>query len=238
MTWVDVSRFPINSIVSKPVTPMSSIKEATRSFNVVCCCSNNVVNPWIERKVITVRLMKCCITSKEAHRRRGGVDANCFDSTCTNNSGQWILNHLVMFPVDNHRLIMRGHVVFISAINFCWQIIWVMKLVTIVKKHSLTTSFIMCSMTRFSWCAPHQIRIKGQSSCMAASNQVTTPATQSVILRAPSNAKPIRRIVQSGQSTIKNLFTMSNITSPIWLSNIGSAHPWRLTMMLCSSMKT
>jgi hypothetical protein len=33
----------------------------------------------------------------------------------------------------------------------------VMKLVTIVKKRSLTTSFIMCSMTRSSWCTPHQI---------------------------------------------------------------------------------
>jgi hypothetical protein len=34
------------------------------------------------------------------------------------------------------------------------------------------------------------------------------------------------------------LLTMSNITSPVWRSNIGSTHPWRLTMVLCSSMKT
>ncbi len=113
-----------------------------------------------------------------------------------------------------------------------------MKPVMIVKKRSLTTSFIMCSMTRSSWCTPHQIWIKRESSCMAASSQVTMPTTWSVILHAPSNAKPIKWIVQSRQNTIKNLLTMSNITSPVWRSNIGSTHPWRLTMVLCSSMKT
>jgi hypothetical protein len=34
------------------------------------------------------------------------------------------------------------------------------------------------------------------------------------------------------------LLTMSNITSPVWRSNIGSTQPWKLTMVLCSSMKT
>ncbi len=113
-----------------------------------------------------------------------------------------------------------------------------MKPVMIVKKRSLTTLFIMCSMTRFSWCTPHQIRVKGQLSCMAASSQMTMPAMQPVILRAPWEAKLIRWIVQLRQSTVKNLSTISNITLPIWQLNIRSTHPWRLTMVLCSSMKT
>jgi len=108
----------------------------------------------------------------------------------------------------------------------------------IMKKRSLTTSFIMCSMTRSNWCAPHQIWVKGQSACMAASSRMTMLAMRLVILRAPSDAKLIRWIIQSGQSMIKNLSTMSNIISSVWRSNIGSAHPWRLTMVLCSSMKT
>jgi hypothetical protein len=48
----------------------------------------------------------------------------------------------------------------------------------------------------------------------------------------------MRRIVQSRQSTVKNLLTMLNIISLVWRSDIESAHPWRLTMVLCSSMKT
>jgi hypothetical protein len=38
------------------------------------------------------------------------------------------------------------------------------------------------------------------------------------------------RIVQSGQSTVKNLLTIVDMISPVWRSNIGSAHPCRLTM--------
>jgi hypothetical protein len=146
MTWVDVSRFPIDLVVNGPITPMSSIKEVTKSFNDACYCSNNVVNPWIERKVIAMRLVKCCITSKEGHKRWGKVDADYFDSICASNSGQWILNHLGTFSVNSHRLTMRGHVVFISTINLYWWVIWVMKPVMIVNKRSLTTLFIMCSM--------------------------------------------------------------------------------------------
>ncbi len=119
-----------------------------------------------------MRLVKCYIASKEAHQRWGGAYASYFDSICASNLGWWILNHLVTFSINSHQLIMWGHVVFISVINFCWQVIWMMKPVMIMKKHSLKTSFIMCSMTKSSWCAPHQIQVKGQSSCMATSSRM------------------------------------------------------------------
>jgi hypothetical protein len=75
---------------------------------------------------------------------------------CAKSLGQWILNHFVTLYVESQWLTMRGHVVPMFVINFYYQMRCMMKLVITKKKRSLTTLFMMCSMTRSSWCAPHQ----------------------------------------------------------------------------------
>ncbi len=119
-----------------------------------------------ERKMIVVRLVKSSIASKQAHQSRGGAEAGCFDSMCARSSWRWILNHFVTLYVKNQRLTMQGHIVPMSMINLCCRMRSVMKLVITKKKLSLTISFMMCSMTRSNWCAPHQIQKKEYSSCI------------------------------------------------------------------------
>jgi hypothetical protein len=174
--------------------------------------------------------VKWCIERNATHQRRGGTKVGCFDSIWASNYGPWILNQLMTFTIESQRLTTRKHVVCISMIRFCYRVKWVINPVMTENNRSLMTLFIMSSITRFSWCAPHQIRIREQSLCISALRRVTTPATHPIILRAPSDVKPRRRIVQSGQNTVKNLLTIVDMISPIWRSNIGSAHPCRLTM--------
>ena len=47
-----------------------------------------------------------------------------------------------------------------------------MKPVIMLKNLSLTTLLMINSITRSSWCAPHQIRVNGQFACMAWQRQV------------------------------------------------------------------
>ncbi len=176
------------------------------------------------------RVVKWCIERSATHQRRGGAKFGCFNSIWTSNCGRWILNQLMTFSVESHRLMTRGHVICISAIRFCYHVKWSINPVMTEKNRSLMTLFIMSSITRSSWCAPHQIRIREQSLCIAASRRVITSATCLIILQAPSNVKPRRRIVQSGQSIVKNLLTIVDMISPVWRSNIESTHPCRLTM--------
>jgi hypothetical protein len=161
---------------------------------------------------------------------KGGAEAGCFDLMWTSNCGRWILNQLMTFFVESQWLTTWGHIVCISAIKFCCRVKWVRNPIMIEKNHFLMTLIIMSSITRSSWCAPHQIWIREQSLCITTSRRVTTPATRLVILWAPSDVKPRRRIVQSTQSIVKNLLTIVDIISPVSRSNIRSAHPCRLTM--------
>jgi hypothetical protein len=195
MTWVDGSIFAIDSAVSGPITPTSSMKDAMRLSRAFRCWSTRVVNPWIEQKVIAARVVKWCIERSATHQRRGGAESGYFDSIWASNCGRWILNQLMTFFVESQRLTTRGHVVCISAIRFCCRVKWVINPVMTEKNRSLMTLFIMSSITRSSWCAPHQIRIREQSLCIATSRRVTTPATRPVILRALSDVKPRRWIV-------------------------------------------
>jgi len=195
MMWVDGSIFTIDSVVSSPITPTSSMKDAMRLSRAFRCWSTKVVNPWIERKVIAARVVKWCIERNTTHQRRGGAEAGYFDSIWASNCGRWILNQLMTFFVKSQRLTTRGHVVCISAIRFCYCVKWVINPILIEKNRSLMKLLIMSSITRSSWCAPHQIRIREQSICIATLRRVTTLATRPIILRAVSNVKPTRRIV-------------------------------------------
>ncbi len=230
MTWVDGSIFAIDFAMNGPITPTSSMKDAMRLSRAFRCWSTRVVNPWIERKMTDARVVKWCIEKSATHQRQGGAEAGCFNSIWANNYGRWILNQLMTFSIESQRLTTRGHVICISVIRFCYRVKWVINPVMTEENRSLMTLLIMSSITRSSWCAPHQIQIREQSLCIAALTRVTTPATRPVILQAPSDIKPRRRIVQSGQSTIKNLFTIVDMISLVWRSNIESAHPCRLTM--------
>ncbi len=160
MTWIDGSIFAIDSAVSNPVTPTSSMKDAMRLSRAFRCWSTRVVNPWIERKMTATRVVKWCIERSATHQRRGGAEAGYFDLIWASNCGRWILNQLMTFSVESQRLTTWGHVVCISAIRFCCRVKWVINPVITKKNRSLMTLLIMSSITRSSWCAPHQIRIR------------------------------------------------------------------------------
>jgi hypothetical protein len=203
MTWLDASRFVIASAVNGPVTPTSSMRKATRPTRPACYWSNSVINPWIVRNVIAVLEVKWCMVSRDTHHRRGGAKGGCLDSICASNCGQWILNYLMTFSVDSQRLMTRGHVVFISAIRFNYRVKWVIDPVMTVKKRSFTMVSMMCSITRSNWCAPHQTRVRGHSLCIALLRRVTTPETQLVMFRTPSEDTPSRWTFQPGRITSK-----------------------------------
>ena len=117
----------------------------------------------------------------------------------------------------------------ISTISFCWQLKWEINLSIVLKKVSPTTLVMMCYLTRSSWCASHHILNNGQSSCIWFRSLVTTPAALPVRLCAPSDATPSIEICQHGQRTLKKLQSILHITSPVWRSLIGIAHPCKLS---------
>ncbi len=231
MTWLDASRFTVVSTMSGPVTPTSSMREATRPTRAACCWSNSVVNPWIVRNVIVVLEVKWCMANRDTHHRRGGAEGGCLDSIYTSNYGWWILNHLMTFSMDSQQLTTRGHIVFISAIRFSCHVKWVINLVMIVKKCSFTMVSMMCSITRSNWCAPHQTRVRRHSLCITLLRWVITPKTRPVMLRVPSEVTPSRWTFQPWRKTSKKDTTIWNMTLPVCRLNIGSATTCRLTML-------
>jgi hypothetical protein len=160
MTWINGLIFAIDFVVSGPIIPTSSMKDAMRLSRAFHCWSIRVVNPWIERKMTASRVVKWCIERSATHRRRGGAKAGCFDSIWASNCGRWILNQLMTFSVKSQRLTTRGHIVCISVIKFCYRVKWVINPIMTEKNRSLMTLLIMSSIIRSSWCDPHQIRIK------------------------------------------------------------------------------
>jgi hypothetical protein len=160
MTWVDVLIFAIDSTVNGPIIATLSMKDAMRLSRAFRCWSTRVVHPWIKRKVTNVRVVKWCIERSATHQRQDGAKAGCFDSIWANNYGQWILNQLMTFSVESQRLTTQGHIVCISTIRFYYCVKWVINPIIIEKNCSLMTLLIMSSITRSSWCAPHQIRIR------------------------------------------------------------------------------
>jgi len=230
MTWVDGSIFAIDSAMSDPVTPTSSMKDAMKLSMAFHYWSTRVINPWIKQKMTDARVVKWCIEISATHQRRGGVEVGYFNSIWTSNCGRWILNELMTFSIESQWLTTRRHIVCIFAIRFYYRVKWVINPIMIEKNRSLMTLLIMSSITRSNWCTPHQIQIREQSLCIAVLRRMTTPTTCLVILQASSDIKPKRWIVQLGHSIVKNLFTIVDMISPVWRSNIESAHPCKLTM--------
>ncbi len=153
--WVDGLIFAIDFVVNSPVTPTLSMKDAMRLSKAFRCWSTRVVNPWIDRKVTTARVVKWCIERSVTHQRRGGAEASCFDLIWVSNYGWWILNQLMTFSIESQQLTTRGHIVCISMIKFCYRVKWVINLVMTEKNRSLMTLLIMSSITISNWCAPH-----------------------------------------------------------------------------------
>ncbi len=200
--WVQV----LNRFSNEWTSHSNVIDEKTdESIKFCCYCTINVVNPWILWKVTIVRLVKSSITSKETHQSWGGVEVGCFDSMCSRSLMWWTLNHFVTLYVKSQWLMMQGHVVPMSMINFCCWMRCMMKPIIIEKNCFLTISFMMCSMTRPSWCVLHQIWKREQLSCIESWSWVTTPTTCSIIFRVSSHDKPWGRIFQLGQNIVKKL---------------------------------
>lgn len=96
------------------------------------------------------------------------------------------LKHIITFSVERQWLASRWHVVFMLWMKACCCVRWVMNVGFVEKKRSLTTLFIMCTITRSSWWDSHHTKISRHSPFITLLRQITTPPLIPVVPRAPS----------------------------------------------------